>query len=171
MNTTAEQASAKRSHPAIGLLDAVTRFGWYLSGLALFLILFCYVFEVVMRYFFNAPTSWSHDLVQWLMAAIVMLAMPEVARVNGHIVISFFLEKMTPETRRRLGYVIGVVGCVLCFSAAGICYQETARQYSQNIETMWNHPIPKWWISAFFPYGFAFTGLQSIRGAFQTQSE
>ena len=171
MSSHGHNGLVRGSHLALRLLDGTTRLGLYLSGLALFLILFCYIFEVVMRYFFNAPTSWSHDLVQWLMAALVMLAMPEVARINGHIVISFFLEKMTPETRRRLGYVIGVVGCVLCFAAAGICFQETVRQYSQNIETMWNHPIPKWWISAFLPYGFAFTGLQLIRGAFQPYAD
>ena len=78
---------------------------------------------------------------------------------------------MTPKTRRRLGYVIAVVGCALCWAAAAICYMETARQYSQNIETMWNHPIPKWWISALLPYGFAFTGLQLIRGTFRPQPD
>ena len=93
MNAPAKKTSANRSHPVVGLLDGVNRVGWYFSGLALFLILFCYVFEVVMRYFFSAPTSWSHDLVQWLMAAVVMLALPEVTRLKGHIVISVFLEK------------------------------------------------------------------------------
>jgi TRAP-type C4-dicarboxylate transport system permease small subunit len=156
----------ERLAPAARLLDAVTRLGLYLSGLSLALILFSYVFEVVMRYFFNAPTSWTHDVIQWLMAATIMLAMPEVTRAKGHIVISFFLEKMDPESRQRLGRVIAVAGCMLCWTAAWICFQETARQYGQNIETMWNHPIPKWWISALIPYGFAFSGLQMMRGGF-----
>ena len=153
------------------LLDKVTQVSWYVSGLALFLILFCYILEVVMRYFLNAPTSWTNDVIQWFFAAMIMLAMPEVTRVKGHIVISFFLEKMSSKSRQRLGHVIAFIGFIMCLIAAWICWQETARQYAQNIETLWNHPVPKWWISAFIPYGFALSGLQLFRHAAVTSMD
>lgn len=147
-------------------LDLVTRLSMYASGIALLLILSAYVFEVVMRYFLNAPTSWSSDVIQWFLAAMIMLALPEVTRINGHIVISFFLEKMKPVSRQRLGWVIAIIGCVMCMITAWICLQETFRQYDQSIETLWSHPIPKWWISAFIPFGFGLSGLQMLRNIF-----
>jgi TRAP-type C4-dicarboxylate transport system permease small subunit len=134
--------------------------------MALLLILSAYVFEVVMRYFLNAPTSWSSDVIQWFLAVMIMLALPEVTRVNGHIVISFFLEKLKPALRRRLGRVIALAGCAMCMITAWICWQETIRQYDRSIETLWSHPIPKWWISAVIPFGFLLSGLQMLRSIF-----
>lgn len=147
-------------------LDLVTRLSMYASGMALLLILSAYVFEVIMRYFLNAPTSWSSDVIQGFFAAMIMLALPEVTRINGHIVISFFLEKMKPTSRQHLGRIIAFIGCVMCMVTAWICWQETFRQYDRSIETLWSHPIPKWWISAFIPFGFALSGLQMLRSIF-----
>jgi C4-dicarboxylate transporter DctQ subunit len=144
-------------------LDLATRLSLYGSCLALFLILGCYVLEVIMRYFFNSPTSWSNDVIQLFFAAMIMLAAPEVTRLNGHIVISFFLEKMTATSLEKLERGIALVGCLMCFFAAYICFQESLRQYQNNIEALWNTPIPKWWISGFLPYGFMLSGLQFLR--------
>jgi len=147
-------------------LDLVTRLSMYASGMALLLITSSYVFEVIMRYFLDAPTSWSSDVIQLFFAAMIMLALPEVTRTNSHIVISFFLEKMKPRSRQHLGRVLAFVGFVMCMLTACICLQETLRQYDRSIETLWSHPIPKWWISAFIPFGFALSGLQMLRIVF-----
>lgn len=146
-------------------LDWVSRLSWYASGLALLLILSAYLFEVLMRYFLSSPTSWSNDVIQWPFAAMIMLALPEVTRTGSHIVISFFLEKMTPASRRRVGRIITFIGCIMCLLAAWICFQETSRQYSHGIETLWNHPIPKWWISVLIPFGFTLSGIQMLRSS------
>ena len=61
-------------------LDLVTRLSMYASGMALLLITSSYVFEVIMRYFLDAPTSWSSDVIQLFFAAMIMLALPEVTR-------------------------------------------------------------------------------------------
>jgi TRAP-type C4-dicarboxylate transport system permease small subunit len=137
------------------------------SGIALLLITSSYVFEVIMRYFLDAPTSWSSDVIQWFFAAMIMLALPEVTRTNSHIVISFFLEKMKPRSRLNLGRVLASVGFAMCMLTAWICLQETLRQYDRSIETLWSHPIPKWWISAFIPFGFGLSGLQMLRSIFE----
>lgn len=167
MNQSQNQNTVKPAGSVLLIkpLDLITRISLYLSCAALFLILCSYVFEVVMRYFFNSPTSWTNDVIQLFFAAMIMLAIPEVTRLNGHIVISFFLEKMAPESRRNLGRGIALIGCLMCFFAAYICWQESFRQYEQNIDTLWNAPIPKWWISGFIPYGFILAGLQMLRTA------
>ena len=49
----------------------------------------------------------------------------------------------------RIGLLVLVylafVGCAMCMLTAWICLQETLRQYNRSIETLWSHPIPKWW--------------------------
>ena len=147
-------------------LDLVTRLSMYASGIALLLITLSYVFEVIMRYFLNAPTSWSSDVIQGFFAAMIMLALPEVTRTNSHIIISFFHEKMNPTSRQHLGRALAFIGFLMCMLTAWICLQETLRQYDRSIETLWSHPIPKWWISAFIPFGFSLSGLQMLRNVF-----
>jgi C4-dicarboxylate transporter DctQ subunit len=145
--------------------DRFTRLNWYLSGAALSFVLLSYIYEVAARYLFNAPTSWSSDANELFLAATVMLALPEVTRVRGHIVIGFFLEKMDSKKRERASRINYGVCFVVCSLVALICLKETCRQYASGIETMWYEPIPKWWLSSLLPYGFGLTALQMLKVA------
>lgn len=81
-------------HRMASILDQVTKVSYNLSGLAMASMLCLVINEVVMRYFFNAPTTWSSDANQWLFALTVMLALPEITRVNGNVAITIVLEKI-----------------------------------------------------------------------------
>jgi C4-dicarboxylate transporter DctQ subunit len=143
--------------------DRFTKLNWYLSGAALSFVLLSYIYEVVARYLFNAPTSWSSDANELFLAATVMLALPEVTRVRGHIVIGFFLEKMDSQKRERVTRINFGVCFLVCSLVALVCFKETWRQYTSGIETMWYNPIPKWWLSSLLPYGFGLTALQMFK--------
>lgn len=147
------------------MLDTATRLGFYLGGAAFALIILCYVAEVMLRYFFNAPTSVTSDAVQGLFAVMVMLGIPEVSRNNGHVVIGFFLEKMDPGRRAMLFRLLAALGFLICAAMVWICLAETLRQYRAGILTEWNHPVPKYWISGIIPYGIGVTGLHFLRMA------
>lgn len=146
-------------------LDRFTKLSWYLSGVALSFVLLSYIYEVAARYLLNAPTSWSSDANELLLAATVMLALPEVTRERGHIVIGFFLEKLEIQKRERAVRINFGVCFVVCSLVAWACFQETHRQYVSGIETMWYDPIPKWWLSSLLPYGFGLTAIQMLRAA------
>ncbi|WP_054030137.1 TRAP transporter small permease [Desulfatitalea tepidiphila] len=145
------------------VLNGITKGSFYLGGLAFALIIVGYVMEVVLRYFFNAPTSFTSDFTQWFFAAMVMLCIPEVTRIKGHVIISFFLEKMSAGHRSMVERTLSLAGFLICMTAAWICFSETMRQYNTGIQTEWNFPIPKWWISAVIPYGIGLAGLHFFR--------
>ncbi len=147
------------------ILNGVTSTSFYLGGIAFALIISGYVLEVVLRYFFNAPTSFTSDFTQWFFAAMIMLCIPEVTYRKGHVIISFFLEKMPTDFRSKLERILSFAGFVICIAVCWICLCETMRQYQIDIQTAWNHPIPKWWISVFIPYGMGLTGLQFLSHA------
>ena len=62
------------------IIDAITKAFFFLASLALGLIVVIFSFEIIMRYFFAAPTSWATDTVTFLFCASLMLALPEVTR-------------------------------------------------------------------------------------------
>jgi len=145
------------------LLDSITRLSLYLSGIALFLLLFSYIFEVVMRYFFDMPTTWSYDLGKAFLCTSVMLALPDITRNRGNITIDVLLEQLPPTILEKVKQLITLVCFGICLATAWICFDETLRQYTANIETFWNNPVPKWWISSLIPFGFLLSGLQFFR--------
>lgn len=158
------------THPAptllngmVSALDHVTRLSSYLSGLALAGILLLTLKEVAMRYFFNAPTTWSSDVNQWLFAIAVILVIPEIARTNGHIAITVLLERLPRNQKNVATRTLAIVSFLMCLAAFYITGMETFRQYSSGILTMWVSPIPKWWISIAIPFGFLLTAIQFLR--------
>jgi TRAP-type C4-dicarboxylate transport system permease small subunit len=144
-------------------LDAVSKLCLWLSALSLASMLLLVVNEVVMRYFFNSPTTWSMDVNQWLFALSVMMALPEVTRVNGNVAITILIDRM-PEKKRviatRIIFLVSFIACMVAFYIAGT---ETLRQFNSAITTTWVNPIPKWWISVCIPFSFLLSGLQFLR--------
>ena len=57
------------------------------------------VYEVVARYAFNAPTSWSFDITYMLYGAMFMLGAAYALRIGAHIRTDFFWEKWSLRTR------------------------------------------------------------------------
>jgi TRAP-type C4-dicarboxylate transport system permease small subunit len=145
------------------ILDQVTKLSYHLSGLAMASMLCLVINEVMMRYLFNAPTTWSSDANQWLFALTVMLALPEITRVNGNVAITVILEKMPQKKREIITRALAIVSCLACLLAFYISGTETLRQFSNDITTTWVRPIPKWWISVAIPFGFLLSSIQFLR--------
>jgi C4-dicarboxylate transporter, DctQ subunit len=161
------QTSTGTSQPILNgmgsILDQVTRACFYVSAAALAGILFLIINEVVMRYFFNAPTTWSSDANQWLFALATILALPEITRTNGNVAITILLERMPQSRRETAAKILSLVSFVACMFAFYIAGTETWRQFSSGITTTWVRPIPKWWISVAIPLGFLLSSLQFLR--------
>jgi TRAP-type C4-dicarboxylate transport system permease small subunit len=160
---TGSRSSLAILHGMASVLDQVTRVSYYLSGLALASMLLLIINEVAMRYFFNAPTTWSSDVNQWLFALATMLALPEITRVKGNVAITILLERMSRDKKAIVEKTLALVSFVACMVAFYISGSETMRQFSSGIMTTWVNPIPKWWISMVIPFGFFLSGVQFLR--------
>lgn len=91
----------------------------YLTSLGLFLIMMVIVVDVVMRYMFNAPLSWSFDLISMYLVTLVFFpALADTFSRGGHIKVDMF------DAFRRtrffalfeiVGYLIAIVFFALIF--------------------------------------------------------
>lgn len=143
--------------------DRLTYLGFLLGGAALCGIVLTYWIEVVARYFFNAPTLWSGAVIAYCLCVAASLAMPELARRQGHIAITVLQEKMVGRTRRRYERCVALVAGVICLIAAWMLVSETLRQFNSGTTTAMGLSIPKFWVSAFIGYGFVGTALHFLR--------
>ena len=64
------------------LHDALTQATFAAAALCTVAIAVCYCYEVVARYFFNAPTEWATPFVTYGLCAMIFLALPQLTRGN-----------------------------------------------------------------------------------------
>ena len=143
--------------------DALTKAGFGVATFFVGVIAASFVYEVVARYFFDAPTFWSYAIGEYTLCATIFLSIPELTRRGAHINVNLISHRLTPEQLRRLRLFVGVLAAAACFIAAWITGTETWRQYQQEVTTLTSFPIPKWWVSIFIPYGFLSAAIHFLR--------
>jgi C4-dicarboxylate transporter DctQ subunit len=144
-------------------IDRISALGVWGAMLGLAGIIAAYLIEITSRYFLNDPTGWANDLVSYLLAISVFLAMPRVTAEGGHVAITFLITNLPERPARLLAIVLALLAGIVCLSVAVISGLETYRQFQQGLVTMARYPIPKWWISIFITFGFLGSGWYFLR--------
>lgn len=147
------------------LHDANSRALFLVAGAALALAVFLYLFEVTARYFFSAPTTWSGEVVQYCLSAIIFLALPEITRRQSHIVIDLVPAALSGRPALLLSRINGVVAGSACAVAGGIVAFEAQKQFTRGLLTNAAHPIPRWWITTIIAAGLLSAALHFLRTA------
>ena len=148
------------------LHDGLTVAGFALAAALIGAIAAAFCYEVVARYFFDAPTTWSHDFAAYALAAVIFLSVPAMTRRGTHLSVTYLVEALPAGARRALAAAVPAAAALVCLLAAWIGAAETWRQYAQGVETISANPIPKWWVSIFIPYGLASSALYFLRHLF-----
>jgi C4-dicarboxylate transporter DctQ subunit len=143
--------------------DQLSRLSFNIAAGCLGIIVCSYGYEVVSRYFFNAPTIWAGPLVAYMLCALIFLAAPEITRKNAHIVIGVLQEKISPRRVACLQRIIGAISTVACLLGVWIVGRTVVSQYTQGVETILTWAIPKWPLSALIAYGLLSSGIHFLR--------
>ncbi|MEM6548384.1 MAG: TRAP transporter small permease [Pseudomonadota bacterium] len=133
-----------------------------LSGWALFVIGLMLAFEVVARYFFNAPTIWAEELSRLVFVWATLAAAASLLRKDAHIRVTVVTERLGPGGQRAmrfvsLAFVIVLAGLVVLYGTP-IAWDSFTR--GRTTGTMMD--IPNWWAQAAVPLSFLLLGLQAL---------
>ena len=171
MPLTARSRSSDHWASRLGSLhDALTAVSFAAAMLALAVIAISFCYEVVARYFFNAPTIWANPFASYGLCASIFLAMPELTRNSSHIVLNFLDDFLSARRALRVRRIIQVVAAVTCALAAWITAEAAWNDFALGIVTNTYYPIPKWWLSAIIPYGMASSAIYFLRHAASPQA-
>ncbi|OGA70032.1 MAG: hypothetical protein A3G83_08930 [Betaproteobacteria bacterium RIFCSPLOWO2_12_FULL_68_20] len=146
--------------------DGLTVAGFALAAALIGLIAAAFCYEVAARYFFDAPTTWSHDLASYALAAVIFLSIPALTQRGAHVAVTYLTEGLPESWRRGLAKAVLLAAALVCLLAAWIGAAESWRQYAQGVETISANPVPKWWVSVFIPYGLLSSALHFLRNTF-----
>lgn len=159
--------SAGRSggHWVLALHDRVTTAAFAIAAVALAVLLGAFVYEVVARYVFRAPTRWSSDVVQYALCVSAALALPTVTREGGHVALTSLVEKLDDARQAALRSAIVWTGVATLALATAIFVRVGIEQARQGVETVAAFAIPKWWLTAAVAYGLLDSTLHLLRQA------
>jgi len=94
------------------------------------------VYEVVLRYGFNAPTSWVHESTVFMIAVLFALGGPAALARNKHIRVRLIYDWVSPPVRRWLDIVNGLLGLVF---TVGMSYAAWRMFYTAS-----HNPLGEW---------------------------
>lgn len=138
-----------------------------ISGGLLLVLMGFTVVDVVLRYVFNAPFSGSFEFTEFLMSAIVFLAIAYTGWTGGHVSVDLFEKWLDRPGLRFLPAAIALVGSALFAVIAWQGMRETIATIDQLSNMLrWPH-YPFRFIVAFGAAMFAIVlliqSIQSLR--------
>jgi TRAP-type C4-dicarboxylate transport system permease small subunit len=86
----------------------------YTSGIIIVVLMLSMCYEVVMRYFFNAPTKWAADFSGYMQYVLVLLGAAWVLKIDAHTRIDTLLVFFSPRTRTIINIVTSSIALVAC---------------------------------------------------------
>jgi len=103
------------------------------------------VYDVVMRYLFNAPTIWGFDVSYMLGGTFFILGMGYTLLKDKHVRVDVFSSKFSARTK---AYIEVILSLVLFFPAFGLLFYQlipyVLRSWmdrEKSLESFWRPPI------------------------------
>ncbi len=102
----------------------------------------CY--EVVMRYFFHKPTSWSVDYSSLLNAMIGYLGLAYVTKIDGHISVTLLVERLSERRRSLISFFTNILALLLTSVLAWQLWGFFVRSYHRQLLSQATG-VSLWW--------------------------
>lgn len=123
-------------------------------------------YEVVARYFFDAPTVWALELSTLLLGPYFLLAGPYFLHTAGHVNVDILYSKLSPRMASIVDTgiyaVIVLISGVLIYQSIPIA--ENAIASRETSFSSWNPAI--WPVKTLIPIAFGLLLLQSVAEMF-----
>ncbi len=94
-------------------IDTCSKWGAYLSSLAMLLIVALILLEIILRSLFSASTLMSDEYSGYLMVALVMLGLSHTFAQGSHIRISIIAERLHGRAARGLDLFVTLAALAL----------------------------------------------------------
>ncbi len=131
----------------------------YAAGLVLLAIIVLTMVEVVSRYVLKNPLILSDELGGYAMVAVSFLGLAYCARENGHIRITFIVERLSPLTAGRIRIVMLVLGLAFISVAAWVSWTFLGDSFTRNMRSNSMLMTPLKWPQMVMPVGFTLFAL------------
>jgi TRAP-type C4-dicarboxylate transport system permease small subunit len=106
-------------------------------------------YEVISRYFFDAPTLWAQDVAVFVFGYVGLVGGAYVMRERAHINVDLFYARMRPRTKALCDSVTGAVALFFLVLVVVYGWRETLHAWTLNQHR------PTDWAPVLAPFIFA----------------
>jgi C4-dicarboxylate transporter, DctM subunit len=147
----------------VNLFDRISKGLGLLSGILILLNgVFC-TFEVVSRYFFNAPTIWVMEITIYLIVASTFLALAYVLMEKAHVRVDSIVNYLSPRTAVTLEVCTSALAILYCLVLVWEGTKLTLTAYGTWEVSPTLLKVPMFIPQLFIPLGGLLLTIQFIR--------
>jgi len=120
-------------------------------------------FEVIMRYGFDAPTTWAFEMTTFLYGMHYMLTLGYAHKYDGHVAIDVFEARLPKKPRTLLRIITNLVifiPTIGMLSTWSVFYAATSWHLWERASSSWAPPIYPY--KTFMAIGFILLFLQGV---------
>ena len=125
-------------------IDTLNQKQGEISSLLALPLLVVVVYEVIMRYVFNAPTSWGFELTTFLYGVHYMMGLAYCDVQGGHVRVDIFTARMPQHGQAIMGIITTLVffmPVMICLTVAAWKYALTSIAGREVNPTSWAPPV------------------------------
>lgn len=121
------------------------------------------MYEIVMRYLFNAPTIWGFEMTAFVFGVHYMLGLAMTEGARGHVRVEILTSRFSARGQAWfgiIGYGLLFLPVFLLMSYAAVLYGWNSAVQSELNPTSWAPPI--WPVKILMAIGFVLLFLQGL---------
>jgi TRAP-type C4-dicarboxylate transport system permease small subunit len=147
------------SRALVRAIDRLARSLGFAGQLVLLFMVVTICYDVVMRYLFVAPTTWSLEVNTFLIVFLAVIPAADALNADAQLRISFLADRLPLAPRRLLHVLTCLLGAGFCAIMVwkGGAMTLQALQYDERLSTPLGTPMALPY--ALLPVGFAVLGL------------
>ncbi len=150
-------------HRLTKIIDKIVVKQAEVSSLLMVILVVMMCYEVVRRYFFNAPTIWGLELTTFIFGVHFVMGYGYTEHFDGHVRVDIFSNKF-PKKVQDILYIVLTIGVTLPLVALlGIWAWDNAiisTKILEDLSSAWAPPI--WPVKLLMALGFTFLFLQVL---------
>jgi TRAP-type C4-dicarboxylate transport system permease small subunit len=124
--------------------------------------------QVVLRYGFGRPLTWSEEVSRYLFVWVVFVGSGVAARYQGHIALDFLVNRFPPRPRHGVAMVMGVLSLAMLLLVF-VWYGWALTQVSMRQESPATG-VPVGYATLAIPVGGLLTALNTVRAVREHRS-
>ena len=146
----------------IGVVCALDEKIAELAGWVIVFMMLTISYDVVMRYFFNAPTTWSFEINRYMLIMVVFFGSGWTLASGGHVAVDIATEKLSEKHQNVLIAISHLVSAVyvLIFFIESVAF--TLDAWENNVVSTEYLAWPLWPIRFFLVVGSGLLFLECI---------
>ncbi len=123
------------------------------------------VYEVVMRYFLNSPTTWTVEISRFALLYITFLGAAWVLKREGHVKVDIVLNQLNPGTQALLNMITSVISAIVFLVIIWYGIDVTVESFQIDYRTPTMLRTPMFLILAVIPVGSFFFFVRFLKRA------